>query len=121
MSVINTFRVEKRNLVKDWIMMDGNSAAALGAVYAGCTCVAWYPITPSTSVVEAFMGYAEELRVDEKTGKNNFAIVQAEDELAAIGMVIGAGWNGARSFGPPGRLLFRTSQPAEQKKFLNVQ
>lgn len=92
------FRVERRDLLKDSIMIDGNSACGLGAVYGGATVVAWYPITPSTSVVEAFTSYAEELRVDKVTGKNNFAIVQAEDELAAIGMVIGANWNGARSF-----------------------
>ncbi|MGZ3865222.1 MAG: 2-oxoacid:acceptor oxidoreductase subunit alpha [Bacteroidia bacterium] len=92
------FRVEKRDLLKDWIMMEGNAACGLGAVYAGATVAAWYPITPSTSVVEGFSEYAAELRVDKATGKNNFAIVQAEDELAAIGMVIGANWNGARSF-----------------------
>ena len=91
-------RVERRDLVKDAIMMDGNSACGLGAVYAGATVAAWYPITPSTSVVEAFMSYSEQFRVDKETGKNNVAIVQAEDELAAIGMVIGAGWNGSRSF-----------------------
>lgn len=91
-------RVERRDLVKDAIMMDGNSACGLGAVYAGATVAAWYPITPSTSVVEAFMNYSEQFRVDKETGKNNVAIVQAEDELAAIGMVIGAGWNGSRSF-----------------------
>lgn len=92
------FRVERRNLIGDAIMIDGNSACGLGAVYGGATVAAWYPITPSTSVVEAFTGYAEELRVDKITGKKNVAIVQAEDELAAIGMVIGACWNGARSF-----------------------
>lgn len=91
-------RVERRNLIGDSIMMDGNSACGLGAVYAGVTVVAWYPITPSTSVVEAYMDYAKQFRVDKETGKNNYAIVQAEDELAAIGMVIGANWNGARSF-----------------------
>ena len=91
-------RVERRNLVGDKIMMDGNSACGLGAVYGGATVVAWYPITPSTSVVEAFMQYAEEFRTDKITGKKNVAIVQAEDELAAIGMVIGANWNGSRSF-----------------------
>jgi 2-oxoglutarate ferredoxin oxidoreductase subunit alpha len=90
-------RVERRDKLKDAIMIDGNSACGLGAVYAGATVVAWYPITPSTSVAEAFAGYAEEYRVDE-TGKHKYAIVQAEDELAAIGMVIGANWNGARSF-----------------------
>jgi 2-oxoglutarate ferredoxin oxidoreductase subunit alpha len=91
-------RVERRELLKDSILMDGNSACGLGAVYAGATVAAWYPITPSTSVVEAFMDYSASMRVDEETGKRNVAIVQAEDELAAIGMVIGAGWNGARSF-----------------------
>ncbi len=91
-------RVERRNLVGDKIMVDGNSACGLGAVYAGASVVAWYPITPSTSVVESFMHYAEEFRTDKVTGKKNVAIVQAEDELAAIGMVIGANWNGARSF-----------------------
>lgn len=91
-------RVERRNLVKDWIMMEGNAACGLGAVYAGATFAAWYPITPSTSVVEGFADFASEYRVDKATGKKNVAIVQAEDELAAIGMVIGANWNGARSF-----------------------
>ncbi len=91
-------RVERRNLVGDSIMIDGNSACGLGAIYAGATVAAWYPITPSTSVVEAFGAYADEFRTDKITGKRNVAIVQAEDELAAIGMVIGANWNGARSF-----------------------
>jgi 2-oxoglutarate ferredoxin oxidoreductase subunit alpha len=90
--------VERRELLKDAILMDGNSACGLGAVYAGATVAAWYPITPSTSVVEAFMEYCEAMRVDKTSGKKNVAIVQAEDELAAIGMVIGAGWNGARAF-----------------------
>ncbi len=91
-------RLERRDLIKDSILIDGNSACGLGAIYAGATVAAWYPITPSTSVVEAFGEYAAKLRVDKLTGKNNFAIVQAEDELAALGMVIGANWNGARSF-----------------------
>jgi 2-oxoglutarate/2-oxoacid ferredoxin oxidoreductase subunit alpha len=91
-------RVERRDLLGDSIMIDGNSACGLGAIYAGATVAAWYPITPSTSVVEAFGNYADELRVDKITGKRKVAIVQAEDELAAIGMVIGANWNGARSF-----------------------
>lgn len=91
-------RVERRDLLGDSIMMEGNAACGLGAVYAGATVAAWYPITPSTSVVEAFGEYAEEFRTDKITGKKNVAIVQAEDELAAIGMVIGANWNGARSF-----------------------
>jgi 2-oxoglutarate ferredoxin oxidoreductase subunit alpha len=91
-------RVERRSLLEDRILLDGNQACGLGAVYGGATVAAWYPITPSTSVVEAFSDYAEEFRKDPATGKNNFAIVQAEDELAALGMVIGANWNGARSF-----------------------
>ncbi len=91
-------RVERRDLLRDSIMINGNTACALGAIYGGATVAAWYPITPSTSVVDAFTKYAEKLRVDKETGKKNFAIVQAEDELAAIGMVIGANWNGARSF-----------------------
>src|SRR3954465_12527286 len=78
--------------------MNGNSACALGAIFAGATVAAWYPITPSTSVVDAFSKYAAKYRVDPETGKKNFAIVQAEDELAAMGMVIGASWNGARAF-----------------------
>ncbi len=92
------FRVEARDLVGDAIMIDGNAAAGLGAVYGGASVVAWYPITPSTSLVSAFEDYARKLRVDPVTGKNNFSIVQAEDELAAIGMAIGANWNGARAF-----------------------
>jgi 2-oxoglutarate ferredoxin oxidoreductase subunit alpha len=91
-------RLERRDLIGDKIMVDGNTACGLGAVYAGATVAAWYPITPSTSVVNAFEKYAKKLRVDKETGKNKFAIVQAEDELAAIGMVIGANWNGARAF-----------------------
>lgn len=91
-------RVERRNLNGDSILINGNTACALGAIYAGATVAAWYPITPSTSVVDAFGKYANKLRIDKETGKKNFAIVQAEDELSAIGMVIGASWNGARSF-----------------------
>ena len=82
----------------DHILMDGNTATALGAVYAGATVAAWYPITPSTSVVDAFEKYCRRLRIDPGTGKKNYAIVQAEDELSAMGMVIGANWNGARAF-----------------------
>ena len=92
------FKLEKRDLVGDSIMVDGNTACGLGAIYAGATVAAWYPITPSTSVINAFEKYCHKLRVDAETGKNNFAIIQAEDELAAIGMVIGANWNGARAF-----------------------
>jgi len=91
-------RVERRNLIGDKIMTDGNSAAGLGAVYGGATVVSWYPITPSTSLVEAYEDFAKKLRIDKNTGKKNYAIVQAEDELAALGMAIGANWNGARSF-----------------------
>ncbi|MEM7429058.1 MAG: 2-oxoacid:acceptor oxidoreductase subunit alpha [Pseudomonadota bacterium] len=82
---------------RDKIMMSGNQAAGLGAVYGGATVCAWYPITPSTSLAESFESNAKNLRVDDQ-GRNNFAIVQAEDELAAIGIAIGAGWNGARAF-----------------------
>lgn len=91
-------RLERRNKVGNWIMIDGNSACALGAIYAGATVAAWYPITPSTSVVDAFTKYAKRLRTDPVTGKKKYAIVQAEDDLAAMGVVIGAMWNGARSF-----------------------
>jgi 2-oxoglutarate/2-oxoacid ferredoxin oxidoreductase subunit alpha len=91
-------RVERRDLLGDKILYSGNSACALGAIYAGATVAAWYPITPSTSVVDAFAKYCSKYRVDPETGKNNYAIVQAEDELAAIGMVMGAMWNGARAF-----------------------
>ena len=91
-------RVERRDLVGKRILFDGNGACGLGAVYAGATVAAWYPITPSTSVVEKFEKYAKKFRINKETGEKNFAIVQAEDELAAIGMVIGANWNGARSF-----------------------
>jgi 2-oxoglutarate ferredoxin oxidoreductase subunit alpha len=91
-------RMERRDLLGDKILYGGNSACALGAIYAGATIAAWYPITPSTSVVDAFAKYAAKYRVDAETGKNNYAIVQAEDELAAIGMVMGACWNGARAF-----------------------
>ncbi len=82
----------------DSILLDGNAAFALGAIYSGVSVVSWYPITPSTSVVDAFNKYCNRLRIDPGTGRKNFAIVQAEDELAAIGMAIGANWNGARAF-----------------------
>jgi 2-oxoglutarate/2-oxoacid ferredoxin oxidoreductase subunit alpha len=91
-------RVEARDKVGDRIFVDGNSAAALGCVYGGATVAAWYPITPSSSVAEAFQKYCGKLRVDPDSGRNNFAIIQAEDEIASIGMVVGAGWNGARAF-----------------------
>ncbi len=91
-------RVERRDEVGDKILIDGNTAASLGAIYGGATVAAWYPITPSTSVVDGFDKYCKRLRIDPGSGSKNYAIVQAEDELAAIGMVIGASWNGARAF-----------------------
>jgi len=91
-------KVEARDLLNNRIMVDGNTGSGLGAVYGGATVVGWYPITPSTSVVEKFASYCNRLRIDPATGKKNYAIVQAEDELAAIGMAIGGGWNGARAF-----------------------
>lgn len=91
-------RVERRDAVGDRILIDGNTAVALGAIYGGATVAAWYPITPSTSVVDGFDKYCKRLRIDPGSGNKNYAIVQAEDELAAIGMVIGASWNGARAF-----------------------
>ncbi|MCH8239051.1 MAG: 2-oxoacid:acceptor oxidoreductase subunit alpha [Proteobacteria bacterium] len=90
-------RVKPGKVDKDRIMITGNEAAALGCVYAGATVAAWYPITPSTSLAEAFERHAGRLRLD-KDGKRRVAVIQAEDELAAIGIVIGAGWNGARAF-----------------------
>jgi 2-oxoglutarate ferredoxin oxidoreductase subunit alpha len=91
-------RVRRMDDPGERIMMDGNTAAGLGAIYGGATVCAWYPITPSTSVAEAFEQHANKLRLDPECGRRQFAIIQAEDELAAIGIVIGAGWNGARSF-----------------------
>ncbi|MEZ4686385.1 MAG: 2-oxoacid:acceptor oxidoreductase subunit alpha [Bacteroidia bacterium] len=90
--------LRKADAVGDSILIDGNSACALGALYAGATVMAWYPITPSTSVAKEFETFAKKMRKDPVTGKNRYAFVQAEDELAAIGMVIGAAWNGARAF-----------------------
>ncbi len=91
-------RVERSDKVGNRIFIEGNDATALGCVYGGATVAAWYPITPSTSVAEAFGAHCKDLRVDPETGEHRYAIVQAEDELAAIGVVIGAGWNGARAF-----------------------
>ncbi|MBT9508230.1 2-oxoacid:acceptor oxidoreductase subunit alpha [Rhodoferax sp.] len=91
-------RVRRADKVGEQIFTDGNSAAALGCVYGGATVAAWYPITPSSSVPEAFQKYCDKYRVDPATGQHRYAIVQAEDELASIGMVVGAGWNGARAF-----------------------
>ncbi|WP_439610893.1 2-oxoacid:acceptor oxidoreductase subunit alpha [Reyranella sp.] len=91
-------KVRHADNVGDRIFVEGNSAAALGAVYGGATVCAWYPITPSSSLAEAFQAHCKKFRHDKETGKAKYAIVQAEDELASIGMVIGAAWNGARSF-----------------------
>ena len=93
-----SIKVERSEAVGERILIDGNTAAGLGAVYGGATVVGWYPITPSTSVVENFEKYCNRLRIDPASGKKNFAIMQAEDELAAIGIAIGAGWSGARAF-----------------------
>ena len=90
-------QVRRADAVGQRIFIEGNEAAGLGAVYGGATVCAWYPITPSTSVAEAFMKYCAKFRVDSE-GRHNYAIVQGEDELASIGMVVGAGWNGARAF-----------------------
>src|SRR6185295_16263455 len=92
------FYLEKMDANSDKILIDGNTATALGCLYAGATVAAWYPITPSTSVMDAFTEFCKVYRKDPDTGRNNYLILQAEDELAAIGMVIGAAWNGARSF-----------------------
>src|SRR4029079_1536615 len=92
------FRLERMNANADKILIDGNTAAALGCVYAGATVAAWYPITPSTSVMDAFKGFCEQYRKDAEKGENSYRILQAEDELGAIGMVIGASWMGARAF-----------------------
>ncbi|HVR52187.1 MAG TPA: 2-oxoacid:acceptor oxidoreductase subunit alpha, partial [Pseudorhodoferax sp.] len=91
-------RVRRADKVGRRIFVDGNSAAALGCVYGGATVAAWYPITPSSSVAEAFQSYCAKFREDKETGERRYAIVQAEDEIASIGMVVGAGWNGARAF-----------------------
>jgi 2-oxoglutarate/2-oxoacid ferredoxin oxidoreductase subunit alpha len=91
-------KVVRSDKVGDRIFIAGNDAAGLGCVYGGATVCAWYPITPSTSLAEAFTAHCKEFRVDPVTGQNKFAIVQAEDEIAAIGMVLGANWNGARGF-----------------------
>ncbi|MDH5235136.1 MAG: 2-oxoacid:acceptor oxidoreductase subunit alpha, partial [Gemmatimonadota bacterium] len=92
------FHLAPMDATSDAILMDGNTASALGALYAGATVGAWYPITPATALMEAFTAFCAKYRVDEKTGLNNYVILQAEDELAAAGIVIGAGWAGARAF-----------------------
>ncbi len=93
-------RIEPMDKTAGHIMIDGNTAAALGCVYAGATFGAWYPITPSTSLMDGFKAFCEKFRVDPDTGEKNFCIIQGEDELASVGMAICAGWNGARSFTP---------------------
>ena len=91
-------QVRRSDAVGDRILIQGNAAAALGALYGGATVCAWYPITPSSSLAESFERYAERLRIDKASGRRKFAVIQAEDELAALGIVIGANWNGARAF-----------------------
>jgi 2-oxoglutarate ferredoxin oxidoreductase subunit alpha len=93
-------KVEKLDKTKNHILIDGNTAAGLGCVYAGATVGAWYPITPSTSLMDAYKSFCKKFRMEEETNKKKFCIVQAEDELAAIGVVLGATWNGARAFTP---------------------
>jgi 2-oxoglutarate ferredoxin oxidoreductase subunit alpha len=93
-------RVEPMNKTSGHIMLDGNTAAGLGCLYAGATVGAWYPITPSTGVMDAFKMFAERFRKDVETGERNYCIIQAEDELSALGIVLGASWNGARAFTP---------------------
>ncbi|HQE17534.1 MAG TPA: 2-oxoacid:acceptor oxidoreductase subunit alpha, partial [Aggregatilineales bacterium] len=94
---VDPYRVERMNGTGGKILLDGNSAAALGSVFGGVSLIAWYPITPSTSLIDAAREYLKELRIDPETGKATYAVIQAEDELAAIGMVVGAGWAGARA------------------------
>src|SRR5213596_717377 len=92
------FHLERMDATKDWILLDGNSACGLGAVFAGATVGAWYPITPSTSLMEAFTMFCRQFRTEPGTGLARYCILQAEDELSAAGIAIGAGWAGARSF-----------------------
>jgi 2-oxoglutarate ferredoxin oxidoreductase subunit alpha len=91
-------RLERLDKTAGHILIDGNTASGLGCVYAGATVAAWYPITPSTTVMDSFKSFCNQFRTDPDTGKKNYCIIQAEDELAAIGMVLGASWNGARAF-----------------------
>ncbi|HEU0052985.1 MAG TPA: 2-oxoacid:acceptor oxidoreductase family protein, partial [Longimicrobium sp.] len=93
-------RLERMDATRGHVLMDGNTAAALGCVYAGATVGAWYPITPATSLMDAFAGFCRRFRTDAATGEKRYCIVQAEDELAAAGVVVGAGWAGARAFTP---------------------
>jgi 2-oxoglutarate ferredoxin oxidoreductase subunit alpha len=91
------YRIQRMNKTEKQILVEGNQAAAMGCMFAGCTVVAWYPITPSSSLPEALIGYMRKYRMDKETDKATFAIVQAEDEIAALGMVVGASWAGARA------------------------
>ncbi len=91
------YRIQRTNKTSGRVLVEGNAAAAMGCMFAGVTVVAWYPITPSSSLPETLIGYMRKYRVDKDTGKATFAILQAEDEIAALGMVIGAGWAGARA------------------------
>src|SRR5258706_8708999 len=92
------YRVERMNATAGKIIIDGNASAALGCMFGGATVACWYPITPSSSLCESFIDFCDEHRVDPVTKKKNVAVVQAEDEIASIGMVLGAGWAGARAF-----------------------
>jgi len=93
----DSYKVERLDLTKGKIIIEGNKAAAIGCMFAGASVVTWYPITPSSSLCEELIDYLEKYRVDKETGKKSYAVVQAEDELAAVGMALGAGWAGARS------------------------
>lgn len=93
----DAFKIERLNKTEGQILVEGNAAAAMGCMFGGVTVVGWYPITPSSSLPEALIGYLRKYRMDKSTGKATFAVVQAEDEIAAIGMVLGAGWAGARA------------------------
>jgi 2-oxoglutarate ferredoxin oxidoreductase subunit alpha len=97
LSKTDPFGVERMDQTAGKIIIDGNAAAALGCVYAGVTVLTWYPITPSSSMAEALIGYLQRLRIEKDSGRATYAVVQAEDELAAVGMAIGAGWTGARA------------------------
>jgi len=96
-TIKHPYRIQRMNKTDGLVLVEGNDAAAMGCLMAGCTVVAWYPITPSSSLPEALIKYLKKYRIDKTTGKATFAVVQAEDEIAAVGMVIGAGWAGARA------------------------
>src|SRR4030095_14386275 len=96
-TIRHPFRVQRMDSTAGMVLVEGNDAAAMGCLMAGVTVVAWYPITPSSSLPEALIKYLKKYRMDKETGKATFAVVQAEDEIAAIGMVVGAGWAGARA------------------------